>query len=589
MQVSIPGPVANPLELDAALLQAVITAGLATVSGVLFRRYRKAYFGWWTAAWTLYVIRIGAIIAFLLTAERWLLFAHQVITGWTALALLWSAVVFSRGTRLKWPYLAVMLFPPLWSAIAVYSLQNFLLAALPMVVFLSFATLWSAFVFFDYQRRVRSSGALLLATAFLLWGLHHLDYPFLRAQGAWAPWGYYLDIVFELAVGAGLLLLVLDDLGRGVHALSALSGDLQRSGSGTDVLDALLHRPLTLGTVRGTALYLRSGEGYRLAGGAGAFFDSIDAALTPEAADTIDAAMSEGRPQEVAVEGGGYIAVLPILSATGPSGALLLAGQGRDPFAALDDDFLLALGQQVGAALDNADLSKRLEARRLDLERLSARVVEQHEEERRRISRELHDESAQVFSAVKMELAMLRDSPSNDTAARLDRVIGLVDSGIAGIRNVVNDLRPSLLDDLGLLPALRSLADRIEARSGLEITFDAPACVPPLSKEAELVLYRAMQEALTNVVRHAEATAVEVGLRVMTDEIVLTVWDDGRGLPAGTTAEQFQRAGHMGLTGMRERVHGLGGRMHAENIAGGGLRVEVVVPAASPDPRPTDG
>jgi signal transduction histidine kinase len=580
MQVSIPGPVANPLELDAALLQAVITAGLAGVSGLLYRRYRKAYFGWWTAAWTLYVVRVLAIIAFLLTAERWLLFAHQVITGWTALALLWSAVVFSRGTRLRLPYLALVLFPPLWAAIAIYSLQSFLLAALPMVLFLSFATLWSAFVFFDYQRRVRSSGALLLATAFLLWGLHHLDYPFLRAQGAWAPWGYYLDIVFELAVGGGLLLLVLDDVGRGVHALSALSGDLQRSGSGNDVLETLLHRPLTLGTVHGTALYLRSGQGYRFAGGAGSFFDSIGDALTPDAAKTIDAAMSEGRPQEVAVDGGGYIAVLPILSATGPSGALLLAGHGRDPFAALDDGFLLALGQQVGAALENADLAKRLEARRRDLERLSARVVEQHEEERRRIARELHDESAQLFSAVKMELAMLRAPMAPDMAARLDRVITLVDSGIAGIRNVVNDLRPSLLDDLGLLPALRSLAERIGTRSGLEITLDAPPFLPPLSKEAELVIYRAMQEALTNVVRHAEATAVEVGLRVVGEEVVLTVWDDGRGLPAGTTAEQFQRAGHMGLTGMRERVHGIGGRMHAENIAGGGLRVEIVVPAA---------
>ena len=578
MQVSIPGPVANALELDAALLQAVITAGLAAVSTILYRRYQKAYFAWWAAAWALYVVRVVAIIAFLLTAERWLLFAHQVITGWTALALLWAAIVFSRGTALRRPYLLVMLFPPLWAAIAVYQLQSFLLAALPMVLFLSFATLWSAFVFFDYHRRVRSAGALLLATAFLLWGFHHLDYPFLRAQGAWAPWGYYLDIVFELAVGTGFLLLVLDDLGRGVHALSALSGDLQRSGSGNDVLDALLHRPLTLRTVYGTALYLRSGDGYRFAGGAGAFIDRLGGSLTPEAARTIDAAMSEGRPQDVAVDGGGYIAVLPILSATGPSGALLLTGHGRDPFAALDDRFLLALGQQVGAALENADLSNRLEARRLDLERLSARVVEQHEEERRRISRELHDESAQVFSAVKMELAMLRDSTDGSAAERIGRLLGLVDTGIAGIRNVVNDLRPSLLDDLGLLPALRSLAERIEARSGLEITLDTPASLPALSKETELVLYRAMQEALTNVVRHAEATAVEVGLRVVGDEIVLTVWDDGRGLPEGTSLDQFQRAGHIGLTGMRERVHGLGGRMHTETIAGGGLRVEVVVP-----------
>ena len=173
---------------------------------------------------------------------------------------------------------------------------------------------------------------------------------------------------------------------------------------------------------------------------------------------------------------------------------------------------------------------------------------------------------------------MLRDVTNGATADRIDRLLGLVDTGIAGIRNVVNDLRPSLLDDLGLLPALRSLAERIEARSGLEITLDAPASLPPLTKETELVLYRAMQEALTNVVRHAEATAVEVGLRVVGEEIVLTVWDDGRGLPEGTTAEQFQRAGHMGLTGMRERVHGLGGRMLAENIVGGGLRVEVVVP-----------
>ena len=178
---------------------------------------------------------------------------------------------------------------------------------------------------------------------------------------------------------------------------------------------------------------------------------------------------------------------------------------------------------------------------------------------------------------------MLRVAATPEAGARLDRVISLVDTGIAGIRSVVNDLRPSLLDDLGLLPALRSLAERIEARSGIEITLDAPDSLPPLSKETELVLYRAMQEALTNVVRHAEATAVEVGLRVVGEEIVLTVWDDGRGLPEGTTAEQFQRAGHMGLTGMRERVHGLGGRMHAENIAGGGLRVEVVVPAGRND------
>ena len=126
-------------------------------------------------------------------------------------------------------------------------------------------------MFYRYRRRVASSGARLLAVAFALWGLHHLDYPFLRARGTWAPWGYYLDILFALAVGAGILLLVLDDLRRGLSALSALSGDLQRAGREPDVLAALLARPLTLPAVRGSALYLYEEGRPRLVRGAGVY------------------------------------------------------------------------------------------------------------------------------------------------------------------------------------------------------------------------------------------------------------------------------------------------------------------------------
>src|SRR5262249_34250489 len=149
------------------------------------------------------------------------------------------------------------LFPPVWSYIAIYRLDQFLWAAGPAVLFLSLATLGTGWAFFRYRRRVASSGATLLAVAFILWGLHHLDYPFLRARGAWTPWGYYLDIVFTLAIGAGILLLVLDDLRGGLSALSELSGDLQSAGRDSqDVLSALLARPLTLPAVRGSALYL---------------------------------------------------------------------------------------------------------------------------------------------------------------------------------------------------------------------------------------------------------------------------------------------------------------------------------------------
>jgi hypothetical protein len=131
------------------------------------------------------VARIAAIVSFLLTSNWTWLYWHQVASGWTALALLYAALVFSRGLRWRWWHLGLVLFPPLWSYIAIYQLEHFLYAAGPAVLFLSLATLWTGWVFVRYRRQVASSGATLLAVAFLLWGLHHLDYPLLRGTAPW--------------------------------------------------------------------------------------------------------------------------------------------------------------------------------------------------------------------------------------------------------------------------------------------------------------------------------------------------------------------------------------------------------------------
>jgi signal transduction histidine kinase len=582
-------PPAHAVELHAAMLQAAITAGLALLCGFLFSRYRKQYFGWWAIAWGLYFLRVVAITSFLHTSNWIWLYWHQVVTGWTALALLYAALVFSRQVRWRGWYLALVLFPPFWSYVAIYRLDHFLWAAGPAVVFLSLATLWTGWVFLQYRRMVPSSGAALLAIAFGLWGLHHLDYPFLRARGAWAPWGYYLDILLALAVGAGILLLVLDDLRRGLGALSALSGDLQRAGRQQDVLDALLARPLTLPAVRGSALYMIAGEEGRFIRGAGVCAGWADTHIPATGKAVLERVIRSGRPQFggrwIEGEGGhrpgyAYATVLPILREQEVIAALVLVGQARDPFTALDETFLLALGQQVGAALENADLYSRLQARTVELARLSARMIEQHEEERRRLSRELHDETAQVFSAVKMELGVLQGAVQPPQAARLDQVLALIDTGIRSIRNVTNDLRPSLLDDLGLLPALRSLVADFSERSGIRTGLAVPATLPPLSREAELALFRALQEALSNVLRHAQARTVDIGISIDASGVLLQVSDDGKGLPAGVSPETLELQGHMGLAGMRERITALGGTVRLQARAGAGALLEVLVPAA---------
>src|ERR1051326_5043992 len=194
-------------ELHAALLQALVTVGTAAVCWHLYARYRRRELLWWSAAWTMYVLRIGAIIAFLVSGAQPWLFVHQVLTGWTALTLLGAAL--STAPRPTWTrsYAIALVFPLVWSFVAIYELRSFILAAVPAVLFLSLATLWTGWVFFTRWTRTRSRGALVLAIVLGVWGLHHLDYPILRARGAWSPWGYYLDIMFILAMGIGIILL----------------------------------------------------------------------------------------------------------------------------------------------------------------------------------------------------------------------------------------------------------------------------------------------------------------------------------------------------------------------------------------------
>lgn len=233
-----------------------------------------------------------------------------------------------------------------------------------------------------------------------------------------------------------------------------------------------------------------------------------------------------------------------------------------------------------------ADVTQRrlrladMEQSRESLRQLSTSVVEAREEERRRIARELHDELGQRLTALKMELSALPGVGS--LAARKERVEGLMtmlDDTLASVRRISSDLRPMMLDDLGLNPAIEWLAREAARRMGIEVAVRLSENEGPLDDRVATAVFRMVQEALTNVARHARATDVTVSLRQHDGELELVVEDNGIGYPQGA----MQREGSFGLLGMRERAAMLGGRLEYTNAPGSGARLTVRLPLG---PRP---
>jgi signal transduction histidine kinase len=355
--------------------------------------------------------------------------------------------------------------------------------------------------------------------------------------------------------------------------------------------EAMLRRALSLRGVHGSALWIATSDGGHFVQGAGV------AALwpfegAPEAARRgAERVRAQGVPHVArdAEAGNGsrggrrpadqyaYTAALPILGDDGVLGALVVVGEARDPFTVLDNRFLLAFGQQVGAALANEELTRDLRARTEELERLQARMVHQHEEERNRIWRELHDETAQVLAALNLQLGVIAERSDEAMSPAVGRARTLLGEGIKSIRSVTRDLRPVALDDLGLVAAMRALARDFRESGGMDVTFRVEGEVPPLPADAEAALYRAMQEALSNAARHAGADVVQVRLELVDGDAELTVSDDGRGLPDDTASRLRSRGG---LAGIRERVTGLGGHFDIGTGPSGGAQVRVRVPAA---------
>ncbi|WP_159461703.1 HAMP domain-containing sensor histidine kinase [Thermoflexus hugenholtzii] len=211
---------------------------------------------------------------------------------------------------------------------------------------------------------------------------------------------------------------------------------------------------------------------------------------------------------------------------------------------------------------------------------LSQQILQAQEEERARIARELHDEAAQWLTSLLIRQRLLLRSLPPEMRPEVEELQRMTTAALEHLRRIAMELRPAILDDLGLVEALRWQAEEFQKQTGLSLTLQIQGRIERLPRQVELVLYRVAQEALTNIARHARATRVEITLNCSTEHLELLIADDGVGFDP--EAVRRSRARSLGLIGMAERLALIGGTLEIDSAPGKGTRIRARVPAGGP-------
>ncbi len=291
------------------------------------------------------------------------------------------------------------------------------------------------------------------------------------------------------------------------------------------------------------------------------------------------AALAAAVPSAIADRlGGGEWLCLPLVFKDQLLGIILAGIEGAP--TPLDLELAEALANQAAAALANASLFETARRHGAELQRLSQMREQLQEESLRSLSRELHDGVGQVLTAVKMDLGSIERAQDLEAPAlrsRLREVREQVTELLQEVRTMSQLLRPSMLDDFGLVPTLQWLVEKFAARTSLRVDLRTPPPETRLPPPIEVLFYRVTQEALTNVVNHAKARRVEVELALHDGQATLVIADDG----IGFDVERFRRkpaVGGLGLLGMRERVAHYGGHIDIRSRPQAGVRITLTIP-----------
>lgn len=215
-----------------------------------------------------------------------------------------------------------------------------------------------------------------------------------------------------------------------------------------------------------------------------------------------------------------------------------------------------------------------------ELSRLSQHLQSIKEEESKRISREIHDELGQALTALKIDLSLLSkrltETPKNkkNLLQRIKSMSALIDKTVLMVQQISSELRPGMLDDLGLVPAIEWQAQDFQARTRIKCKVDFDSFDFDISPECSTAVFRAFQEALTNIARHAQATKVGVSLKVMMDKLVLKIRDNGKGIAEADILSPES----LGILGVRERIRPFGGELELNGALNKGTTVSIAIP-----------
>jgi signal transduction histidine kinase len=267
--------------------------------------------------------------------------------------------------------------------------------------------------------------------------------------------------------------------------------------------------------------------------------------------------------------------IVPIRLRERVLGILRLDGATPGEFSLEDGTKLQPMVSAAAIALENVRLFEVVRVGRERLQRLSQRLVEAQESERRHIARELHDEIGQSLTALKLHL---QNFQRRRDPARIQQGLDLVEETLQQVRNLSLDLRPSLLDELGLAEALRWYLNRQAEIAGFKTTLTLEPIETPLPLGLETTCFRIVQEALTNIIKHAAARQVYLELCQRGSELWLTIADDGGGFDVAAALQRAALGESLGLLNMEERVTLLGGQIEIDSDPGRGARIQVRFP-----------